>query len=116
MVREGTNSIEDYDFDPILKSDDRLTGDDELNVNDSYGNLAEFKGRCNKEIFNPKAIGHALFRRNTLALKQIKQEEAEGAKLKRVLHWYHLMGYGFASTVGAGKKNHLNNFLYFFGN
>lgn len=104
MVREGgqTNSLEDYDFDPILKSDDRITGDDELNVNDSYGNLAEFKARCDKQTFTPKAIGHALFRRNTLALKQIKQEEAEGAKLKRVLQWYHLMGYGFASTVGAG--------------
>lgn len=67
-----------------------------LQTNDLYGH-------CDAQTFQPKAIYRAMFRRNTIAIKQAAESATDGgSKLKRVLQWYHLMGYGFASTVGAG--------------
>jgi hypothetical protein len=59
---------------------------------------------CSLQTYAPKALYRAMLRRNTRAVQQAAQEG--GTKLKRILQWYHLMGYGFASTVGAGRNTY----------
>ena len=59
---------------------------------------------CNGETYAPRKLLEAMTRRNTLAVKQAASQQGEGTSLNRVLQWYHLMGYGFAATVGAGTS------------
>ena len=97
------DSFEQYDFEtPIMHTQEKSNfshSDTLTDVLDQPG----LKNGCNKTTYAPKNIVKAMFRRNTLAIKQAEASKDEGTKLKRVLQWYHLMGYGFASTVGAGS-------------
>lgn len=102
--REQTfNSYNQYDFeDPILNTQEKTMGDSDT-LTEYLDQVAKKNGTCRKDIYQPRSVVRAMFRRNTLAIKQANEQKEEGTKLKRVLQWYHLMGYGFASTVGAGN-------------
>ena len=105
--------IEDKDFDSnyedsidsmqhSLQNNEKNTN---INIDESLLIGSEYYGGCDAPTFKPRSMYEAFFRRNTLAIKQYEAEQKKsgGTSLKRVLQWYHLVGYGFASTIGAGS-------------